>query len=280
MKVLISSHLYKHDKRAFDELTGALKLENVSVEFLDSKNIWLRDFMPIQLINKCVKFRYKKDFKTFKRLEVKDSLWDKLSPLVISPIALDGGNCVIDGDRVYMTTIISRHNRRMLNAPELVDEIEETLNLRVIQLPLEPHDDLGHAGGIIRPVGDNTVLINNYSCMKKKNWRGYQQKVEKILNSENISYDLMPFAYNKCPDPGPYEFAQGHPLADDYKPAVGYYINYLAIGAAAFVPQFDLEEDEEAVAKLEEYYERVYPIHCVDLAMEGGLLNCVTREYL
>jgi len=63
--------------------------------------------------------------------------------------------------------------------------------------------------------------------------------------------------------------------------ALGCYINFLQVDHKIFMPTFDNKvEDDNALARFEEIYgsSNVIPVPSRDIAMGGGVLNCMTWE--
>lgn len=248
---------------------------------MDTPNIWARDYMPVQTDSGFVKFRYKSglstyDIKKYPQLKVLEKCWDWLPNVKTSEIVLDGGNCVRGGDKFYITDIVFKHNPRYRKII-ILNRLEKILGGQVILIPHEPYDDLGHSDGILKPIGDSQVFINDYSVMGKE-YTTYYSKLIHALTSQKIDCVPFPYAYNRQPKMSEKEFRKKYPGADDFNPAVGYYINYLIVGKMIIMPQFGIEEDEKAVSFIKRWFNgsSLYLIDCADLAMEGGMIQCVT----
>ena len=56
------------------------------------------------------------------------------------------------------------------------------------------------------------------------------------------------------------------------------YINFLQIGNVVFVPQIELEEDEQAIAQISNVFtdSEVIGIPALEAVRKGGALNCVS----
>ena len=284
MNVILSHSLIFHSAVAFYEIVESIKKENIKLSLSVTNNIWCRDYMPVQTPSgRYIKFAYKgyggdDKYKKYPWLKVNPILWADLEPLIISSIRLDGGNCVIDYGRAFISTIVFKHNPKW-NKVKLVKHLEKLLEVPVVIIPVEPGDDLGHTDGILRGVAEDKVLTNDYSVIKQKQYDRYQKSVLRVLEEEWLKYEFMPYAYHKTPWTSEKEWRKKYLLADAYNPGYGYYINFLPLGNAVLVPQFGIEEDKAAISVLNKYFKRIYPIDCAGLSMEGGLVNCCTREY-
>jgi agmatine deiminase len=89
------------------------------------------------------------------------------------------------------------------------------------------------------------------------------------LAGELAGFEIILFPYHPTGQPGP----EPH-----IPPATGVYINCLQTHDMIFVPAFGLADDQVAAAILGELFPQcsVIPVPCHDLALRGGVLNCVT----
>ena len=239
---------------------------------LDSGNLWARDYMPVKTKGDYTKFQYK-GYDGFPQLEVKEECWDWIDPYW-SDIVLDGGNVEQNDTTVLMTEQVFKNNPNILRK-ELGQFLKDIFGKKIIFLPVEPGDELGHIDGIARFIDEKTVFINDYGT----EWPEYSRKLERILEYNCIKFIRMPWGYSKMPKITETEFRIRYPYADDYNPAAGYYINYLETPDMIFLPSFGFEpEDMESVKIIKQHFpdREVVQIECLDLSMHGGVLNCIT----
>jgi agmatine deiminase len=259
-----------------------LEANGIKVEFIHgTKNIWARDFMPLQVGDKFVKFRYKTvGYDKYPILRVDDSCWDFLPNIVRSNIILDGGNCQRYVNKAIITDIVFKHNPK-INKKTLIKTLSKLLDSEIIIIPHEPGDDLGHSDGIVKWINNNFVLINDYSMMKSKRYDKYQKDLIKVLKSHSLKTVPMTYAYHLCPKISERDFRIKYPEADDLNPGAGYYINFLVVGNVILLPLMKWKEDLLAMRRVKTYFpmKNVVGIDCFDLSMEGGLANCVTMNY-
>ena len=264
---------------------------NIKINFISgTKNIWARDYMPLQVEKeKFVKFNYKGygdedsinkglSYNQYPQLVVPDSCWSFLNP-TISSIVLDGGNIIRYDCKVIITDIVFKHNPNF-ERENLIKELESLLDAEIIVIPAEPFDDLGHSDGICKFVDEKTIYMNDYRIMKQTMYDDYMGELISIFKKHKLRPLAFPYAYNKCPRITETQFRKKYPDADDFNPGFGYYINYLQMKDKIFLPIFNIKEDEGAIKVAEQYLDlEIIPIDCADLSMEGGLLNCVTANY-
>jgi len=228
-----------------------------------TKDIWVRDFMPIQLPgNRFVVFRYAPDYlKDYPHVRTDDgaSLLDL--DCVRSELVIDGGNVVRFHDTAIMTGKIYRENPNF-ERPRLRDELRRLLEVeRLIVIPKEPYDKIGHADGMVRFVNDKTVLVNDYGMFDA----AFGERLAVVLGKHG--FDLIPF-----PHAPTYDAMYGISSAE------GVYINFLQIDGAIFFPTFNGSKDDQAMNILGRCFptHTIIPIPSADLAVHGGVLNCAT----
>ncbi len=276
--VHISTALGRH-LSVYQRLLDALRQHHITVRFIeDTQNIWARDFMPLQVGDGFVKFKYKegygvKKYRKWRQLKVPKQCYDYLPNLKRSSLVLDGGNCQRHGDRAIVTDIVYAHNRD-LSRKEVLKRLEKDLQAQVTVIPREPYDTLGHSDGMVKfqPAGE--LLINDYPESK------WKERLYKTLIAARLVPISFPWFNFEC-TLAEMDFRLKYPQADDFNPGVGYYINLLAVKGLVLVPQFGIHTDEAALAAARQYWPgcTIEGLHCYDLAMEGGLVNCVTMNY-
>ena len=278
--------LHKHLTDIFSS-KAPWSCHNVVLQEIDTDNLWIRDWAPIKTRDgSYTKFAYKsselillENYKDFPQLEVKETCWSWLNPLDRSGIILDGGNVAQNDTVVLMTDIVFKHNS---NVPPMIltRALESRFGKKIIFLPAEPEDELGHIDGIANFIDEKRVFINDYSVMEDIVMDHYQKTNMKVLEEAGLEPILFPYAYHKCPKLPDEEFYDRYPFADDNNPGVGYYINYLVTPKVILVPAFGFKEDEKVRRIVGEYYPNhcIEQIDCYDLAMLGGLVHCVLWE--
>lgn len=280
MTVYYATALKEHFPEIWARMRRFLAKKNIVYSEIHSNNLWIRDWMPIRTVEGYTKFRYGLE-ERFPRFSIASSRWINYASNT-SDIYLDGGNVEQNGTHVLMTTMVFKRNPKWTKK-QLTLELERLFEKKIVFLPSEPGDDLGHIDGIARFVTPNAVFINNYAVMHQVAYTEYQHKLESILSKVGIETILFPYAYDKCPKVSEEEFRKQYPFADDFNPGVGYYINWYKMDDLIFLPTFGIDEDKdfEAFRVLATHFPdyTIIPINCYDLAMLGGLCNCSTWEY-
>lgn len=290
--VFMASALNRYPE-TMNTMLDALKRHFVDVQILDTKNIWLRDWMPIQVGNHFVKFNYKgygidvnEAYTRYPWLDVPESVWKNAlagKEIINSDITLDGGNIIWtpDHSKAFLTEIIFTHNPKIVNS-KLLYMLENLLQAQVILLPVEPEDTLGHTDGILCCIDNHTVLMNDCSTGDEAQILNAEVTRQRLVGAV-FHVELMPWNYPETPDLDEAEFRKKYPDADDINPGYGYYINFLKVKDVILLPQMMDNDimDKKAFETAQRHFpeSEVVRVPCKDLSMEGGLTSCVTMEY-
>jgi agmatine deiminase len=253
----------------FQEIELVLKKHQISFSFLKgTKDIWARDYMPIQTdINKFVQFRYEPSYLAedlHLQSNPKDVCKSNGFAPVFSDINLDGGNVVKWVDKVIITDRIFAENPQYSDKNKLINEIEILLNAEVIIIPQIKSDFTGHADGLVRFYDEKTIIGNSL----KDEYKYWGDAMKKLIQQHDFKYiDIPVFDYKV-----------------KYKnksiSAIGCYMNYLEIGNLIVFPVFELEgnKDDEAFDLISSLYPNkiIERININEIAFKGGLMNCVS----
>jgi agmatine deiminase len=257
----------KRFKNNYNTLIAVLEKYQIEYSFLKAtKDIWCRDFMPIQIEKgKLVQFRYEPSY-------LKDALELQSDPKEVckanqikphfSKINLDGGNVVNCTDRAIISDRIFSENPEYTNKKKLIDELEKLLECEVIIIPQINTDMTGHADGMVRFVDRNTLLGND----REQEYKYWKSKLNKVLQEWGINYIDIPFL--------------DHKVNGSTDHAIGCYVNYLEIQDLIVLPIFETpkNKDQEVYNKFKEIFpdRKIETINFNEIGIGGGLLNCVT----
>ena len=270
--VYISDKLKEFYPRTYSRLTKLF--DDIEIEWGEiegTKDIWIRDYMPIQLYSDSfVVYNYNPDYLKDSGVEyITDS--KAIADRVLKhcnkdhyDITLDGGNVVTCAGHMVLTDKVFPENGRKKYDPEFCNYISAVLNSEVIFLPWhcdnpnDPNADVyGHADGFIHWTGNNRVLMSNHRdyCPEEAD------EIKKRL--ECVGFEVTEMLFD-VPNPD-----------KDYNWA---YINYLEVGNKIIVPTFGIPEDIQALR----YIKKANPDSIVrgfrmkDIAKKGGALHCIT----
>jgi agmatine deiminase len=264
------SELLQSDDRfteTCDRITSILDKHQIKYDFLkDTKDIWCRDYMPIQKgINDYIQFRYEPSYlkyepglQSFPKVVCASN---NFIPIV-SNINLDGGNVIKGSDKVIISDKIYTENPEYQSKYELISEIERLLETKVIVIPHIHSDETGHADGLVRFYNSNTILVNNL----EEEFKYWRKGMEKVINQWNLKYINIPF----------YTFKnKKHPLS-----AIGCYLNFLEVSDLIILPVFDIPGNKDR--EVYDLFRSLYPQKTIEtininaIAQFGGLMNCIS----
>lgn len=260
-------HLDKRFTESCNRLTGLLNKNGIAHKFINStKDIWCRDYMPIQTeIGEFVQFRYEPSYLQ-EELELQSDPKKVCKGNDINPkysnIRLDGGNIVNWSDRAIITDRVFDENPEYISKTKLISKIENLLGVEIIIIPQIKSDMTGHADGLVRFIDRNTILGNN----RLKEFKYWKNGMNKVLMEYGIEYVDIPFLEHKD---------KKHPYN-----AIGCYVNYLEVGNLIVLPIFEIEgnQDNEVLYLFEQIYSnrKIETINFNEIGLFGGLLNCST----
>ena len=237
-----------------------------------TKDVWVRDFMPVQTRNsRLCTFIYDPSYLKDRPDLRTDLRTDKLTftplcsryPICESDewvdIRLDGGNVVYDSttDTCIVSDRVFSENPQ-ISRYDLVRQLKRALQTdHVILIPSLKSDMTGHADGMVRFAGQDTVI-----CNEPQSKNGFDQKLRIVL--ENHGLRVFDF---------PYEPAKGIS-------AVGCYLNFLEISDRIFLPVFGISKDEQAVKAAKKIFEnkKIVPVLIPEIAKAGGGLHCISWD--
>ena len=254
--------------QALDTALGNLQIKHG--ELKNTNDYWCRDYMPIRLFDDGSAYAtytfnpdYLKDYKS-KRPYITDQQEACKELEIHTPshlrINFEGGNFVRCGNKVVMTDKILMENPHW-PLPDLFCHLRDNLCGEIVLLPWDMKDPCGHADGMVAPLDDGRLLLNN--CWRTQD-RAFHRRLLKILEPhfEIVELSLKPDKYSWA------------------------YLNFLRVPGAVLLPCLsettDCENDKEAIALFHQLFpeDEIVPIYALPLIRRGGALHCVTWELI
>lgn len=249
-------------------ITEALKKHGIPYAYLsETKDIWCRDFMPIQIEeDRFVFYKYTPDYlkDTYGQSvqtnpdDVFQSEANHLQQLLPKStridLVLDGGNVVKCGDTVVMTEKVFEENQDKSRA-EVEKMLRDVFQCKILFLSRDKCDRYGHSDGIVHYVGEGKILLTNYDDFSTKFYNLFYEILEK-------RFEIIPLKFN----------------VEKHDNCSWCYINYLQVGNLVLVPQLGIDEDNQAlkqIAKANPECE-VVGIPSLEAVRRGGALNCIS----
>ena len=259
LTILLSALLAKYHAKTAASLCQIFDHHGVDYEFLETKDIWMRDFMPFLLDDgRLVSYDYDPDY-------LKDDKYShlrtKIQPLKEHiNLVIDGGNFVRLGGKAIMTDKIFRENPLKTKA-EIVETIKQKCALgELIIIPKQPYDMLGHGDGMVRWIDENSVLVNDFTNESKS----FNDKLVRALKKCGLDVKFLRY------DEGFFS----------KKRDWGAYLNFLKINGLLVVPIYGIDDDDAAVEQIKKIYSdcSVETINLSEIIELGGALHCITAE--
>lgn len=263
------SKLLKTDLRFTDtceKISETLLSLGVTPRFLpNTKDIWARDYMPIQVSkNKFIEYRYDPDYLQGKWKGCRDL---KTYPDIVcasielttykSDIILDGGNLVKSNNCVILTDKVVIENRLSYSKTELVEQLKKIFKVeKIVLIPWDKKEKFGHSDGVLRFINDTKVLVSGI----------YENDTKLIyrLRQSGLDLEFLRFKVNK---------------KDKRNWA---YINFLQTKDLILLPKLKIDEDKQALKQIEKHYpdyandNRIAQIDMRKVIKFGGALNCIS----
>lgn len=233
----------------------------------ETKDIWCRDFMPIQIAaGRFVFYKYTPDYLQspyYRRLQTnpkevlqapQNCLEQVLQNAITIDLVLDGGNVVKWDNIVVMTEKVFAENKDKTRA-----EVERILNdafqSDILFLPWDRKETFGHSDGIVHYASNGRVLLTNYDDSSLYYYRRFRKALEK-------HFEVIPLKY---------ETKRRHARSWAY-------INFLQIGKLILMPQLGLKEDEQALEQIGKVLPdcQVVGVPSLEAVRRGGGLNCIS----
>lgn len=245
-KVYFSGLLTERESRCFRKIKESLKANQIPYATIyGTKDIWARDYMPIQIAPKTfVAYKYKPDYLSNTKYKghitelfyTKDSISKipknrRCEPLFKIDVEirecnliLDGGNVVVCGDKIILTDKVFFENRPQ--TPEyVIGELKRAFGKEVIIIPSDPYEIVGarnknelplcHADGVLAPIDDESILIADYG----KDSLGYVPQLMNALTPHFKPGNIKHFDFGA-----------------DWTEDSWVYINFLRVGNIVLMP--------------------------------------------
>jgi agmatine deiminase len=263
--VYVSDLLRKRHPAVLASLESLLTQTGTAVATLPkTKDIWCRDYMPVQVNDDSFcQFIYDPDYLrgyAHLRTLAASCRLKRMTHCRAVDLVLDAGNVVAAVNKVIVTDKVFEAN------PDKSEEqvrgvLEDGLEAECIIIPCPPHDPIGHADGVVRFLNEDVVVVNDYQELNAT----YGRRLRRILRQHRL--ECVPVPY----------FVENQ-ATDGIPSAVGCYINFLRTDMLLILPVFGVARDEAALRRFENVFSptRIVPLPCIELAREGGCLNCIS----
>ena len=249
-------------------IVEALETNKIRYAYLsETKDIWCRDFMPIQIEeDRFVFYKYTPDYLQtpyYRRLQTnpdkvfqapQNRLEQVTRNAITIDLVIDGGNVVKCCDTIVMTEKVFVENKGKTRT-EVERILKDAFRCDILFLPWDQKEAFGHSDGIVHYAGDGKILLTNYDDSSLYYFRRFRKALEK-------HFEVIPLKY---------AIKRRHARSWAY-------INFLQIGKLVLVPQLGLEEDGQALEQIANALSdfEVIGIQALEAVRRGGGLNCIS----
>lgn len=242
-------------------------------------DIWARDFIGVEVNGKIVKPVYSPEYAIkVKPRKFKFEENRQLPIEYVNDLILEFGNVVINSNResIFCESVYKRN----IEVKGLSQRLQSAFSLsKVCFLPHDPEDHVGHADGMARFIDSTNIVLTDYreipiqydSLYKIESGEHFYQLCVDRINTTLQNKKITPFPF----------FINTDPSIDYVPSARGVYTNFLQFNNIIMVPQYSHPKDNEAINTLKTLTDKkIVPVDCNELAIFGGVLNCISHTWL
>lgn len=260
-KVYFSDLLRIWHPALFSSLKLTLNKHHFEVITLkETKDIWIRDFMPIVFDDMCVQYRYEPDYLMEPSLlHYRTDTNDPIRELGLNTqkieLILDGGNVIKCDDTVIMTNKVLEENKDFeIVFDTLGGKIFPLKRLIILPRDPDPEEIYGHADGMVRFIKQNHLLVNSQYPDE------FKHKLHSLLKDKGFKTTELQVKENT-------KYAWG-------------YINFLHLDGLIILPAIDKTNDTYVKMQLQDLYPNTIIELCdaKPLLKKGGVFNCISWE--
>lgn len=186
-------------------------------------------------------------------------------------LKLEGGNVICNDDFVFITEKIYTENYSITKS--IIDKaFQDNFKQKLITLPTENLDIVGHTDGILRFLDNKTILLPIYDAEYKADNR-YVMMIKKILtdNFGDIDYKFVFIP----------SYLNDEINDENIFSSKGVYINYFRFEDYLIFPSFEdssyYEKEIVRIISKQDPNLKVYFSPCEKISFYGGCLNCITN---
>lgn len=244
--------------------------EDSFVALKDCKDIWARDFMPVQRQDDMyVQYQYKPDYLQNKKdlpyqtdPELVTIAEGNVSDLVVdikTDLIIDGGNVITGLDMNLKPCVILTEKVLFENKPktysEVITELRDLFSAEVLIIPWDREEPYGHADGMVRYLSPGRVLINNFKEVDKKIYNEIKSALVHHFQIEELEYGNLNRTDSWC------------------------HLNYIETETDVLIPTCGIASEGIAKVQIEKFTgKRGHLIKMPKIIKQGGALHCVSWE--
>ena len=258
-----------------------LNINSVEIEYFKIivSDIWIRDYFScgniIQNKKLCsLKAIYNPSYNNYYS-PIDDAAGIKLTQkyfdnYVFLPFKLDGGNIICNDEYIIISEKLYTENLN-LSKKEIEGYFNQNFKQKLITIPTELLDVIGHTDSIVRFLDSRTLYLNIYDEDFRVDNR-YAMQIRKLLQEKlGMKYKILMLP----------SYLSDEISEDNIFSAKGLFINFLRLENNLIIPSFKgLENYEREIKKIlnKEFPSlNIYFSPCDNISSQGGCFNCITN---
>ena len=278
-KIVICCHLDFVKKT--ESLLCEEGIKDDAIEFLGLTvlDIWIRDYFSCANIDMgekvgVLKAVYSPNYNQLASID--DAAGQYLAQIFFEkvvniPLKLDGGNVICNSEYIFISEKLYTENLGV-SKKEIDEFFKENFEQKLVILPTEVLDVVGHTDCILRFLDDKTIALPIYDSEYRIDNR-YVMDIKRIL-SEKLGLD---YKFVFLPS-----YLDDQINEDNIFSARGLFLNYFRFEDHIIFPKFtDLDYYQNRIIEIMKRYIPDIKIHfssCDDIAFYGGCFSCITNQ--
>lgn len=257
-------------KPIWQQIEYHLTTEHELYDFVpNAKDIWVRDFMPIQNhIGEFLIYHYYPDYLQKKNKKYITNCRNAFIAIggsnILSSNLCNHTNLILDGGNIIKCVDNHGHNcviltsKVLYNNPEVSHRevmflLEDFFKADIILIPWDTEDVFGHADGMVRSLDDGKLLLNCYSDFDLNLDKAIKKALGKRFEVFELNYD------------------------EKFRDKSWCHLNYLELHNAILVPTANIASDKLALEQIEKYTaKKCIPVSMTPIISEGGAMHCIS----
>jgi agmatine/peptidylarginine deiminase len=244
-------------------------------------SIWARDYFPINVDGKFIKFMpcmnymtnaQRKHYNMFDFSQMKGII--RTRTIKHFNLILDGGNVIFNKDTLLVSDRVFAHNHQLL-ATQVLEILKTAFNDRkiiILKTEAAKYDPTGHIDGLCSFLDNDTLLVADYSQIDASLHRYNMNKILEHFNAKNVI--LLPM-YNST--------ATYKDSGATWIDVQGNFINFLGTKHSLIFPAYPDKKIQRQVKKTIQLRDKMNrKIHFIDMSQVtkyGGAVHCISYDF-
>jgi len=252
---------------------------NLKIDYwnIEANDIWCRDYNPFSICEenevKLAKALYQPSygFNTAMDNNIGTKIIEKFSNNIPKylPFKLDGGNIISNEKYIFISDKLFSENWNLTDK-QLKNYFSKYFNSKLIIIPTESLDQIGHVDSICRFLSEKVILLPIYEDEFKTDNRYINEVYSLLIKELPMDYEFI-FLPCKVSD----QISDENIIS-----SAGCFLNYFRIENNLYFPSFEgMEKEQKEIRRILRQHDKklnIYFCEANNLSAEGGIFNCIT----